>query len=61
ARAFISDDPLREMGPDYAIFYNVFGRLSTGAFVPVYPPEMDATVRALMGEWGLHEIVYCPP
>jgi ABC-type bacteriocin/lantibiotic exporter with double-glycine peptidase domain len=60
-REFITDDPLREMGTDHIIHYAVFGRLDTGAFVPVYPPEMDDLVESMMAEWHLREITYCPP
>jgi ABC-type bacteriocin/lantibiotic exporter with double-glycine peptidase domain len=62
AREFISDDPLQRKGPDLRINYNVFARYSTpGAFIPVYPPEMDRLVRSLMRDLRMTEIFYCPP
>lgn len=61
-REFISDDPLQSKGPDSRITYTTFARLSrSGAFIPIYPPEMDALVRSLMRELRVHEIFYCPP
>jgi hypothetical protein len=59
-REFISDDPLREKGADYHINYNVFARLGTGAFVPVYPPERDGLVRSLMADLRVREVYHCP-
>lgn len=62
AREFISDDPLQKKGPDFRINYNVFARYSTpGAFIPVYPPEMDRLVRSLMRDLRMTEVFYCPP
>ncbi len=63
AGEFISDDPLQSKGPDYHIDYETFARLARrGAFVAVYPPEMDAQVQSLMrSQRGVHEVHYCPP
>jgi ABC-type bacteriocin/lantibiotic exporter with double-glycine peptidase domain len=62
ARDFTSDDPLQRKGPGFRIGYNVFVRLSTpGAFIPVYPPEMDQLVRSMMRDLRMTEIFYCPP
>jgi hypothetical protein len=63
SREFISDDPLQSKGPDSRIDYDTFARLSRhGAFIAVYPPEMDAQVRSMMrGQRGVYEIYYCPP
>jgi ABC-type bacteriocin/lantibiotic exporter with double-glycine peptidase domain len=61
AQEFISDDPLQSKGPDYHIPYATFAQLSTSSFIPVYPPEMDALVRALMRDLRAYEIYYCPP
>ncbi|OQY18014.1 MAG: hypothetical protein B6I35_13680 [Anaerolineaceae bacterium 4572_32.2] len=60
---FISDDPLQSKGADFHIDYDTFARLSRfGAFIPVYPPEMDAQVQEMMRDQrGVHEIYYCPP
>ncbi|MCP4538440.1 MAG: hypothetical protein GY832_14995 [Chloroflexi bacterium] len=52
AGEFISDDPL--LGVGYRIPYDVFIRLGGGGpfFIPVYPPNMDAQVQAMMTEVG---------
>ncbi len=61
-REFISDDPLQKKGPDFRINYNAFSRYSNpGAFIPVYPPEMDRLVRSMMRGLRINEIFYCPP
>jgi hypothetical protein len=61
AQEFISDDPLQKMGPDYRIPYATFDRLRTNSFVAVYPPEKDFLVLALMRDFRVYEIYYCPP
>jgi len=63
AGEFISDDPLQSKGADFHIDYDTFARLARrGAFVAVYPPEMDAQVQAMMRDQrGVYEVYYCPP
>jgi hypothetical protein len=62
AGEFISDDPLQSKGRDFHIPYDVFDSLSRrgGAFIPVYPPEMDTLVRSLMRDFRIFELYYCP-
>jgi hypothetical protein len=58
---FISDDPLQSKGADFRIPYDTFERLGrNGAFIPVYPPEMDSLVRSLMWDFWTSEVAYCP-
>ncbi|MGD8998670.1 MAG: C39 family peptidase [Anaerolineae bacterium] len=59
---FITDDPLLRKGPNLRLTYDAFSKLSNpGAFIPIYPPEKDPLVRALMKELRAREILYCPP
>ncbi len=58
---FISDDPLQSQGSDFCISYATFARLSTGAIIPVYPPEMNPLFQSLMQDFRAREITYCPP
>ena len=45
---FISDDSLQSKGPDFRIDYDTFAKLSRhGAFIAIYPPEMDAQVQSM--------------
>ncbi len=61
-REFISDDPLRVKGADSRISYNAFiGMSRHGVFIPVYLPEKDALVQALMEELHAREVLECPP
>lgn len=61
AEEFISDDPLQSKGADFRIPYDTFERLArNGAFIPVYPPEMDSLVRSLMRDFWTSEVANCP-
>jgi ABC-type bacteriocin/lantibiotic exporter with double-glycine peptidase domain len=55
AREFIADDPL--LGANFRIAYDVFIELSsTGAIIPIYPPDMDPLVQSLMTGLEMEEI-----
>jgi hypothetical protein len=58
AGEFISDDPLKKMGPNYRISYEMFERLTQrqGLIIPVYSPEKDPLVISLMQDTGVREI-----
>ena len=53
----ISDDPL--LGADHHITYEDFTEMSWPGrpfMIPVYPPEKDDLVVALMGEMRMHSV-----